>query len=69
MEQKKVYHVVLSEDQIATLGNLATTLSENEVNLKTIPDALDETDTPMNLWESLEGLLPALKDVARQLLM
>ena len=69
MEKKKVCRVVLSEDQIAALGNLSITLSENEVILKTIPDALDETDTPMTLWESLEFFLPALNALVRQLPM
>ena len=70
MEQKKVYHVVLTEEQIVALGNLNVTLLENECTMKTIPDALDESsDTPQNLWEGIQYLLPALSDLMCQLPM
>ena len=63
-EKVKVFHVVLTEDQIVDLGNLSVTLHENLDRLKDVPD-FDLEDT--SVAEMVEVGLPALVAVLRQL--
>ena len=63
------HQITLSQDEIVALANLHTTLTENQHGLESIPDALDETDTPMTLWDAVEVALPALLSVLQQLPM
>lgn len=63
-EKVKVFHVVLTEDQIVDLGNLSVTLHENLDRLKDVPD-FDSEDT--SVAEMVEVGLPTLVAVLRQL--
>ena len=63
-EKVKVFHVVLTEDQIVDLGNLSVTLHENLDRLEDVPD-FDSEDT--SVAEMVKVGLPALVAVLRQL--
>ncbi len=63
-EKVKVFHVVLTEDQIVDLGNLSVTLHENLDRLKDVLD-FDSEDT--SVAEMVEVGLPTLVAVLRQL--
>ena len=63
-EKVKVFHVVLTEDQIIDLGNLSVTLHENLDRLQDVPD-FDSEDT--SVAEMVEVGLPSLVAVLRQL--
>lgn len=67
MEQQKVYHLILTEADIVTLGNLNITLLENKEGLSTLIDQYDNSG--MNLWEVIDTFLPHLQTVVMQLPM
>ena len=70
MNKQKVYRVTLDEEQIVALGNLFSTLLENQNAMEHVPDALDECGTPsQTLWEGIQPGLPALRALVSQLPM